>query len=579
MNPIRLLVPPLAACLLAGLVACSATPGRDGEAPAPRDDGGAQTARRVVDRAIEHHGGDLYTGSRVALTVTSASGSFDVVSEVDGERFRHTVTDPGADGGTRRVRVSNATGETVEEWRGGVPVDLDQDAARRARDFVMARVYFPFLPFRLNDPSVIHEDLGTERWGDRDLRKVRVTFEAGTSTDDQDVYLYWFDPDSGRLEQFAYSFETGDGGLRLRKGFHYRRVGGLLFFDSENWGVSGHGRDVLEITPAFADPETGEMEKISTVVLSDVEVTPVGDLSAAGAEKVMAVTVDDLPLTRMPDSAAEAERLTRRLVTTLTGHGVPAVGFVNEVKLEGDDGGPTAERLALLETWLDAGLELGNHTHSHPDLHRVPLAGWLEDLRRGERSIRALAAARDLPPPRWFRHPFLHTGRSAKDRRAVEAELAGRGFRVAPVTHDNQEYVYAAVYDRAHEAGDEELKARIAGAYVDYMLAQLGFVEGNARDLFGRAIPQVLLIHGNRLNADHLGRLLDAIEARGYRWASLGEAVADPAYDSADEYYGPAGITWLHRWALTRGAPKELYAGEPDVDPFVRELYEQGGAG
>ena len=37
------------------------------------------------------------------------------------------------------------------------------------------------------------------------------------------------------------------------------------------------------------------------------------------------------------------------------------------------------------------------------------------------------------------------------------------------------------------------------------------------------------------------------------------------AYQSADAYVGPAGITWLHRWALTRGMPGATFAGEPEV--------------
>ena len=38
-----------------------------------------------------------------------------------------------------------------------------------------------FLPYRLNDPGVYKQDLGLERWGDRELHKVKVTFEPGSS--------------------------------------------------------------------------------------------------------------------------------------------------------------------------------------------------------------------------------------------------------------------------------------------------------------------------------------------------------------------------------------------------------------
>ena len=136
----------------------------------------------------------------------------------------------------------------------------------------MARVYFAFLPSRLDDPSVGLEDLGREDWDGRALRKVKVTFEAGTSTDAEDEFLYWFDPDTARLEQFAYSYERNDGGLRFRKLINYRRVGGILFFDQKNYGIDGPGLSVDLISPEFF---RDSMHHVSTVELKDILVAPV----------------------------------------------------------------------------------------------------------------------------------------------------------------------------------------------------------------------------------------------------------------------------------------------------------------
>lgn len=41
-------------------------------------------------------------------------------------------------------------------------------------------------------------------------------------------------------------------------------------------------------------------------------------------------------------------------------------------------------------------------------------------------------------------------------------------------------------------------------------------------------------------------------------------------YALKDEYVGAAGITWLHRWALTQGK-KGIFAGEPTVPKWVEE--------
>lgn len=290
----------------------------------------------------------------------------------------------------------------------------------------------------------------------------------------------------------------------------------------------------------------------------------------------MAVTFDDLPLGYASDRSYEMQKeVTGKLLAHLAEHGVPAIGFVNEEKLyegpgPGEGGEPAPRRVALLRRWLDAGHALGNHTYSHPDLHRVPLAEFQRDVLRGQRVLRKIVGKSD-GKPLFFRHPFLHTGRSAEVRSALESFLKRHGYRVAPVTVDNSEWIFALAYDRARTAGDDDLARRVAAAYVPYMEAKVEFFERNSRELFGREIPQVLLVHANRLNADHFGVLAERLAARGYRFVALEAALGDPAYDSPDTYTGPAGITWLHRWALTRGVEKAFFRGEPETPDFVLE--------
>lgn len=302
-------------------------------------------------------------------------------------------------------------------------------------------------------------------------------------------------------------------------------------------------------------------------------------------QRRMAVTFDDLPLGYASDrSYGMQRRVTEDLLALLAEHEVPAIGFVNEEKLypgKGpDEGGePAPRRVALLERWLEAGHRLGNHTYSHPDLHRVPLEDFQQDVLLGEKVLRRLVEAPGEGDPSgdgqgaelFFRHPFLHTGRSLEVKRGLEEFLARHGYRVAPVTVDNSEWIFALAYDRALTAGDGELARRVADAYAPYLEEKVAFFEGNSRDLFGREIPQVLLLHANRLNADHFGRVAERLKARGYEFVSLEEALEDPAYDSPDAYTGPGGITWLHRWALTRGVEESFFRGEPEVPAFVLE--------
>jgi peptidoglycan/xylan/chitin deacetylase (PgdA/CDA1 family) len=294
------------------------------------------------------------------------------------------------------------------------------------------------------------------------------------------------------------------------------------------------------------------------------------------ADREMAITVDDLPGVSAEDrSLAHLERVTKGILDAFTQHKVPAIGFVNENKLE-LEGAPDPARIALLRQWVTAGFELGNHTYSHPDLHLVALEAFTADVVRGELVTRELMKTADKPL-RYFRHPFLHTGRSAETRRALDAFLAGRGYRVAPVTIDNADYIFARAYDQRVAAGDAAEADRVLITYIDYMTRVVEYYEQQSQALLGRPMRHILLTHANALNARAFPRWLPMLERRGYRFISLDRALEDEAYTTQrDEFFGPSGITWLHRWAITDGKRGAFFAGEPEVPAWVQHASTPG---
>ena len=295
--------------------------------------------------------------------------------------------------------------------------------------------------------------------------------------------------------------------------------------------------------------------------------------SRMAAVRQIAVTIDDLPVNWMTDRGmAGWEKVTAGLLSSLKAHSVPAIGFVNLGKLY--DGGRLDERRrALLESWLAGGFELGNHTFSHLDLHKTSLSEFTQDMLRDESILRNLCEDHGRPLA-FFRHPLLHTGLDLDTKKGLEQILEDRGYRVAPVTMDNSEWIYARAFDIADGRDDTGLKERIAAAYLDYMERVIAYYESQSRDLFGREIRQVLLIHANTLNSEYFDDLAQILRKRGYAFISLAEALEDEAYGSPDTYTGPGGITWLHRWALTLGKQGEFFKGEPGVDEFVNALYQ-----
>ena len=278
---------------------------------------------------------------------------------------------------------------------------------------------------------------------------------------------------------------------------------------------------------------------------------------AAGAQnppqREIVVTIDDLPAGNASVmTGKEIIEMTTKLLQTLREQQVPAVGFVNEKKLY--KFGEVDDRIKALSLWTDSGFELGNHTFSHTSLNRVRLKEWEEETVRGETVTRLLLAQHNLKL-RYFRHPYLDTGRDLQTRREAEAFLVDRGYRIAPVTMDAWDWMYAGVYEDARKRGDTALEQQLVSSYLSYSSEVFDYYEKFSRSLIGYEPAQVLLLHGNWLEADHIGELLDLLRKRGYRFVTLQDALSDPAYGLSDEYVGEEGSNWLDHWAITRGQP------------------------
>jgi peptidoglycan/xylan/chitin deacetylase (PgdA/CDA1 family) len=285
--------------------------------------------------------------------------------------------------------------------------------------------------------------------------------------------------------------------------------------------------------------------------------------------RTLAITIDDLPYASVEGvadagSLADVQRVNEAILAALARHKAPAVGFVNESRLQ--VAGERDERVAVLQRWVEAGMVLGNHTYSHLRFQDTPLEQYEDDVVRGDVVTRRLMEGKPL----FFRYPFNSTGPSKETKEALQAFLAARGYRIAPFTVEHADYAFDKHWVRARRSGDGELERRTAAAYLDHLDTQLGFFEKLSLETFGREIPQVLLIHANEINAAHLDAMLSRIEARGYRFVTLEEALKDSAYATPDEYVGAWGISWLHRWSVSLGKPMRL-RDEPDPPQWMLE--------
>jgi len=279
-------------------------------------------------------------------------------------------------------------------------------------------------------------------------------------------------------------------------------------------------------------------------------------------QRRVAITFDDAPNLNGDLAVAEQQRINTTLIHELVDAHVPAIAFVNEDKLLGDDDRPDPQRVAMIQEWLDGGFEIGNHTFSHIDLDAATAEQFEADVLRGEQITRPLD-----PRLQWFRHPYLDTGKTLAVRDEVDAFLAAHGYRVAPVTIDDSDWIYAIAYDRAAWWQREAVRR----SYVRYMRRRVEWAESMSRLAFGREIAQILLLHESALNADTFPRLAAMLLDRGYAAIPISEAVLDSGYSSRDTWTS-GGVTWLERWGVTRGIAASHFEHDPRVPPWVQRL-------
>lgn len=250
----------------------------------------------------------------------------------------------------------------------------------------------------------------------------------------------------------------------------------------------------------------------------------------------IAITIDDVPWSgRARPQGPALVVATQRLLEALASHSAPAAALITCDNVRTDT--------TALRVWVDAGLELGNHSAAHLDLNRVPLADWLADIRRCDRYLRAFVG-RPVP---YFRFPQLHRGPTPERKEAAGALLAKLAYRTAPVSVDNSEWILAAAYADAVLARDAAAMGRIGEAYVAHVLEMIDHFRAVARRKVGRDVKHILLLHANALAVDHLDGLLHALSADGARFITLGEALRDPVYSVPDAYVGLKGLSWLYR--------------------------------
>jgi peptidoglycan/xylan/chitin deacetylase (PgdA/CDA1 family) len=295
-------------------------------------------------------------------------------------------------------------------------------------------------------------------------------------------------------------------------------------------------------------------------------------LLSFGQRKEVCFSFDDLPVVSygMPDTVFQKE-LFDNLISGLNQNRIPAVGFVNEKKLFNSEGNLNEFQVRLLQTWSDHNLELGNHTFSHPDYNLTSFKDFTQDILKGEIITKKILFIKGKTI-RYFRHPFLHLGNTKEKTDSLDNFLSDHGYTTAPVTIDNEDYLFAVAYKRAKVKNDTLLTKQIGNDYINYMWKKLKYYEMQSISLFGRDIKQILLLHASWLNSDYIDSLAVMYRKNNYEFITMDKALEDDVYNTRITAYGNWGISWIDRWALSKGKKGSFFKDEPETPDYIKDL-------
>lgn len=250
----------------------------------------------------------------------------------------------------------------------------------------------------------------------------------------------------------------------------------------------------------------------------------------------IAITIDDLPyVPRSRTSTEDGLRYVETINAALAKHDIIATGFAVGQQVD-------AETIPAIQAFADGGHTIGNHSWSHADYGTLSSDQFRDETVRTDDVLKKWMAG-----ARYYRFPFLREGETAQSRTAARQILAELDYQNVPVTIDNDEWQYNADYLQALGKGDDAKAERIARRYLAHMQERTLHFQNLARNELGGDVDHILLIHLNRINADHLETLLDWYAAQGWAFIKVEEALKDPLYSQQNRYTGPRGLSQIER--------------------------------
>ncbi|MEX2592493.1 MAG: DUF6503 family protein [Anditalea sp.] len=222
----------------------------------------ASEEQKIIDQAIEAHGGDAYEMAKISFDFRQMH--YKILKTPFRFEFSREFED--SLGLVADVLNNEGFSRSID----GKEIAVTDERKKAYSNSVNAVAYFAYLPYGLNDAAVQKHWVRESEVEGNYYDVIKVTFsKEGGGEDFDDEFLYWINKDNGRMDYLAYSYHTDGGGVRFRKAINSRMVHGIRIQDYENYKPVDENTPLDEMEELY---KNGELELLSEIEMKNIQV-------------------------------------------------------------------------------------------------------------------------------------------------------------------------------------------------------------------------------------------------------------------------------------------------------------------
>lgn len=219
----------------------------------------ATPAGKILAKALIAHGGEKYDNAYYSFVFRKRKYTFqnqngNYIYTVKYQKDGQEIFD--------KMDNSNIT-RTVD----GAPITLTTKQQSSYSNSLNSVIYFATLPHKLQDGAVNKKYVGKTTIKGKNYEVLEIYFDKENGgKDHDDIFHYWINAETNRIDYLAYNYQVNGGGVRFRSAYNPRVVGGVLFQDYVNYKAPV-GTPLIELPQLL---ERDELKKLSLIETEDV---------------------------------------------------------------------------------------------------------------------------------------------------------------------------------------------------------------------------------------------------------------------------------------------------------------------